>query len=192
MNADKPNVLSPTLHKPIPLQTRVVVPELYLGPNQKSYRGKVVGISSQHVIFTYIVSLDCAIQTEYGVTTAITVDGANLMDENGQYAWRLGSTCPAPLLDYVAHAPFEYLSEIYAALNDIVAAAYANSQSEFVAKLKDIALRLERSTAMDIPRNCKEDLQMYCISRMPLSFYSVEETEALCALQLELARFLNR
>lgn len=79
----------PTLHKSIPLQTRVIVPESYLGPDRESYAGRVVGISFLHVIFMYIVLLDVPVETEYGLTSAICVNGAELMNEQGEYAWRL-------------------------------------------------------------------------------------------------------
>lgn len=47
--------LTPTLHKDVPLQTRVRVDAQYLG---KEVTGTVAGIASIHVIFHYIVILD--------------------------------------------------------------------------------------------------------------------------------------
>lgn len=79
----------PALHKPIPLQTRVSIPKNYIGPDRESYAGRVVGISSLHIIFTYIVLLDVPVETEYGLTSAVCVSGAELMNEQGEYEWRL-------------------------------------------------------------------------------------------------------
>ena len=81
--------LEPTLHKPVPLQTQVIVPLHYLGPDRESYQGRVVGIASMHIIFTYIILLDVPVETEYGLTSAITVGGPELMNASGEYAWRL-------------------------------------------------------------------------------------------------------
>lgn len=79
----------PTLHKPVPMQTRVQVPVEWLGPGRESYLGTVAGISSIHMLFYYIVILDCPLETEYGTQTAVSVVGTQLMDESGVYAWRL-------------------------------------------------------------------------------------------------------
>lgn len=81
----------PGLHKPVPLQTRVIVPEHYLGPNRESYAGRVVGISSLHVVFSYIVLLDSPIETEYGLTSALCIGGGELMNEKGETEWRFES-----------------------------------------------------------------------------------------------------
>lgn len=78
----------PALHNPVSLQTRVLVPEQYLGPNRESYAGRVVGISFLHVVFVYIVLLDVPIETEYGLTSAICVGGSELRNEQGEYQWR--------------------------------------------------------------------------------------------------------
>jgi hypothetical protein len=83
------SALAPTLHKPVPLQTRVQIPESYLGPTATSFTGRVVGIASMHVIFTYIVLLDQTLQTDEGPTDAVVVPGSDLMNEGGTYAWRL-------------------------------------------------------------------------------------------------------
>jgi hypothetical protein len=85
----KNNTLQPTLHKPVPLQTRVIVPVQYLGADKHNFKGIVAGIATVHVIFTYIILLDEPIVTNDGLTSAIIVDGPNLMDEDGVYAWRL-------------------------------------------------------------------------------------------------------
>jgi hypothetical protein len=86
---NKTTVYQPTLHRPVPLQTRVIVPENYLGQHRATYGGRVVGIASVHVMFMYIVLLDEPLMTDYGVTNAIVCDGANLKNEDGEYAWRL-------------------------------------------------------------------------------------------------------
>lgn len=82
----------PTLHKPVPMESIVHVPNLYAGNdghNKVNTRGKVVGIAFVNVIFNYIVLLDESIDTPHGKISAIVCDGANLRDENGVYAWRL-------------------------------------------------------------------------------------------------------
>jgi hypothetical protein len=56
-------MLTPTMHRPIPMNARVVVPSSYL-PNSPT--GTVVGISHMHVMFTYMVLLDTTIETEHG------------------------------------------------------------------------------------------------------------------------------
>jgi hypothetical protein len=68
------------------MNTRVIVPKHYLGKD--NIRGTVVGISSMHVVFGYIVLLDEAIQTEFGETRAVIVNGPELNGENGEH-WRL-------------------------------------------------------------------------------------------------------
>lgn len=78
-------MLQPSLHKPIPMNSRVVVPAHYLG---KGVSGRVVGISSMHVIFIYIVLLDVPIDSEYGRMEAISVSGSELNGEDGKH-WRL-------------------------------------------------------------------------------------------------------
>jgi hypothetical protein len=80
--------LTPTLHKPVPLQTKVKVPKTYTGGEDEA-TGRVVGIAMMHVIFTYIVLLDQPLQTEDGLTEAFTIPGSQLMDLDGNYAWRL-------------------------------------------------------------------------------------------------------
>jgi hypothetical protein len=81
-------LLQPTLHRPVPLQTRVRIPQDYLGYEAT---GTVAGIASIHVVFQYIVILDTPHPSDYGVNTAITVGGPQLMNERGEYEWRLES-----------------------------------------------------------------------------------------------------
>ena len=57
-------ILQPALHKPIPMGSRVVVPDSYL--KEKGITGTVAGISSTHILFTYIVILDKEVETDYG------------------------------------------------------------------------------------------------------------------------------
>lgn len=80
------NRTTPTLHKDIPLQTRVRIDKQYLG---REVTGTVGGIASAHVIFHYIVVLDEPHIHDGEVYTAITVIGSHLMDEAGVYRWRL-------------------------------------------------------------------------------------------------------
>lgn len=76
----------PTLHKPVPLESRVRLPFHYFG---KEVKGTVVGISSMHVIFVYIVLLDEAQDSEFGKVRAVAVPGAELESEDGSTNWRL-------------------------------------------------------------------------------------------------------
>jgi hypothetical protein len=79
----------PECHKPIPLQTRVIVHETYIGLNRESYAGRVVGICKRDFIYTYIVLLDVPIWNKHeGLAEAVCVDGINLMNEHGVYEWR--------------------------------------------------------------------------------------------------------
>jgi len=78
----------PTLHKPIRMNSRVIVPEMYLGENRKSYSGTVVGISMQHVIFTYIVLLDEPSTYDGEEIKAIVVPGPDLRGADGT-DWRI-------------------------------------------------------------------------------------------------------
>lgn len=81
----------PTLHKPVPMNSRVFIPDYYIideiSDNQRRLGGTVVGIANIHVIFTYIVLLDEPIQTEYGEFKAVVVNGAELEAEDGTN-WR--------------------------------------------------------------------------------------------------------
>lgn len=80
--------LTPSMHLPVPMQSRCRVDAQYLG---KEALGIVAGIASCHVVFHYIIILDEPhVDLESGETfTAISVLGPHLMDESGKYAWRL-------------------------------------------------------------------------------------------------------
>lgn len=76
----------PTMHRPVPMNTHVVIPALFLG---KEVTGTVVGIASVHVIYQYIVQLDRPHQDpDLGEIRVILVDGCQLLDAEGQPAWR--------------------------------------------------------------------------------------------------------
>jgi len=77
--------LYPTLHEPIPMGTRVIVPAAYCGAPKV---GTVVGIASCHVIFHYIVLLDEPHETCLGLVRAVSVSGCDLRGELGE-DWRL-------------------------------------------------------------------------------------------------------
>lgn len=76
----------PTLHKPVPLGTRVRVSADF--GSYSSLTGVVVGISSIHVIFQYIVLLDTIVESEYGQMRAAAIPGTHLETENGQENFR--------------------------------------------------------------------------------------------------------
>jgi hypothetical protein len=78
--------IQPSIHKPVPMGARVVLPEHYLG--RPNVTGTVVGIASLHIFFTYIILLDAEIQTEYGPQKAVVVLGQELRGVNGE-DWRL-------------------------------------------------------------------------------------------------------
>lgn len=80
MDLTNAHVPQPTLHKPVPMNTRVVIPALYAGEER---RGTVVGIAFVHVVFSYIVLLDEPVDTPYGSQRAITVPGGDLTGEDG-------------------------------------------------------------------------------------------------------------
>ena len=85
----------PTLHKPIPMNTRVRLPRYFSDPFRTPIFGTVVGISSIHeiqadpFIFTYIVLLDVPLTISYGVVKAVVVSGPELESEDGKTNWRL-------------------------------------------------------------------------------------------------------
>lgn len=74
--------LEPSLHKTIPLNTRVSIPLI-------NRVGLVVGISSMHVIFHYIVLLDEEYEIPEGKVKAVAVSGTELWSEDGKSNWRL-------------------------------------------------------------------------------------------------------
>lgn len=67
--------MTPTLHKPIPMDSRVRIQESFLG--EETY-GTVIGVSSMHVIFTYIVLLDSPRTADFGTYRAVAVHGTEL------------------------------------------------------------------------------------------------------------------
>ena len=81
-------MLTHTLHKPLPMNSRVIIPSGYI--NDKEFHGTVVGISFLHIIFSYIVLLDNPVDTEYGEQRAVVVQGSALEGEDGSN-WRLNS-----------------------------------------------------------------------------------------------------
>ncbi len=78
----------PTFHKPITMNTRVRLPEEWVG---KPTVGTVVGIASLHVMFQYIVLLDTPIQSEYGEQKAVVCSGCQLKSEDGNHDWRFST-----------------------------------------------------------------------------------------------------
>lgn len=80
------NPLQPTFHKPVPMGSRVILPEAWAG---KSATGTVVGIASATVLFGYIGLLDSPIVSEYGEQKAVVCSGCELKSlegENWQFA----------------------------------------------------------------------------------------------------------
>lgn len=78
--------LTPGMHLPVPMNSRVQVPFHYLN---KVATGTVVGISSCTVLFTYIVLLDEPAQSEFGQIRALSVSGYELTSEDGLSDWKL-------------------------------------------------------------------------------------------------------
>lgn len=70
----------PGLHKPVPMGTRVKVGRPYVDSERL---GTVVGVSSVHVVFGYIVLLDEAIPTDYGPARAIVMNGPEIETPEG-------------------------------------------------------------------------------------------------------------
>ena len=84
-------MLTPTLHKPIPMNTRVRVVKDFWGSGiqENQFVGTVVGIASMHVIFIYIVLLDTpALDPDFGEIRAIPIGGSGLESEDGLTNWR--------------------------------------------------------------------------------------------------------
>lgn len=73
------------MHKPVPMNTRVKIPDSYLG---KRHYGTVVGVSFVHVVFGYIVLLDESHLADFGEIKAICVNGPELESEDGMTNWR--------------------------------------------------------------------------------------------------------
>ena len=74
--------MEPTLHKPVPMETRV----RYAGTD---HVGTIVGVASMHVVFMYIVLLDTPIDSPEGRVRAIVAGGPQLESEDGLTHWRL-------------------------------------------------------------------------------------------------------
>lgn len=83
------NMNQPTLHKPVPIGTRVRIPENYYKEKNKLRFGTVAGIASMHVIFTYIIILDELLDSEFGELKAVVVNGPELISEDGLTDWKL-------------------------------------------------------------------------------------------------------
>lgn len=85
----------PTLHKPVPLGSDVVIPVGPYNGSDKPRTGKVVGISSTHVLFHYIVLLDdgCEYHDGYGTHKAVSVIGTAL-EKPGGGNWKLDNEYP--------------------------------------------------------------------------------------------------
>lgn len=81
--------MGPTLHKPVPMGSRVYIPEYFSINKEKKLTGTVAGVASVHVIYTYIVLLDESIQSEeFGELKAVVVNGPELEGVDGSN-WRL-------------------------------------------------------------------------------------------------------
>jgi hypothetical protein len=78
--------MEPTLHLPVPMNSRVRIPDTFLGGKAT---GTVVGVAMEHVIFTYIVLLDESHQAPFGEIRAIVVPGPLLTSEDGLSDWKL-------------------------------------------------------------------------------------------------------
>ena len=81
-------MITPTMHRLIPMNTRVVVPASYVAAGNA--RGTVVGIAHVHVFFSYIVLLDVPIDIGHGLTSAICVSGCELRGIDGE-SWLVNS-----------------------------------------------------------------------------------------------------
>lgn len=79
-------VLNPTMHKPIPLQTRVILPDYH-----NNMTGTVCGIATMGIFFTYIVLLDKPINNEYGENSAVVANGLELKSEVTGLKWLIDS-----------------------------------------------------------------------------------------------------
>jgi hypothetical protein len=63
------------------MNTRVLIPAGYCATT--AHMGTVVGISSMHVIFGYIIQLDEPIDTEYGIQHAVIMYGSQIETPDG-------------------------------------------------------------------------------------------------------------
>ena len=82
--------MNPTLHNPVPMESCVSIPKYYSNSGERIL-GTVVGISSMHVIFQYIVLLDEPLKTPEGTVRAVVVNGPELVGEDGNKNWRIPS-----------------------------------------------------------------------------------------------------
>ena len=96
--------MEPTLHKPIPMETRVRFPR-GLNPNATDYQyGTVVGVASLHVLFTYIVLLDEPMDSAEGRVRAVGVIGPLLESADGTKNWRLDQDLSVPVEEAYANS----------------------------------------------------------------------------------------
>lgn len=79
-------LMTPSLHKPVPMGTRVLMKEELTG---KEESGRVVGIATMSMIFQYIVLLDNPHECEYGSIEAVAVPGSMLINEETGRSYRL-------------------------------------------------------------------------------------------------------
>jgi len=77
---------TPTLHKPVPMGVRVMIPDHYHNEGREVW-GTVQGVALAHIIWTYIVVLDDPLTTPFGVVGAVVVPGSLLEGEDG-INWR--------------------------------------------------------------------------------------------------------
>ena len=77
-------VLTPTMHKPVPMGARVA----YQLGSETRVTGRVAGVAVCNVIFIYIVILDEPLTSGFGVVEAISVPGTLLEGLDGTN-WRL-------------------------------------------------------------------------------------------------------
>lgn len=73
----------PSMHKPIPMGTRVSHKTGY-GTGYPDFTGTVVGIASIHAIYHYIVALDLGIVVDGEIHTALSVPGTLLVGTDGK------------------------------------------------------------------------------------------------------------
>jgi len=76
------NIYQPTMHKPVPMGTRVVTTRESGYP--AGHEGEVVGICHYHIIFTYIVLLDRPLESDYGLLRAIPIHGSYIETPDGK------------------------------------------------------------------------------------------------------------
>ena len=82
-------ILEPTLHKPVPMETRVRFSRDFTVDGTDYAYGTVVGIAHLHIVFSYIVLLDEPMEAPEGLMRAVCVIGGLLESEDGSQNWRL-------------------------------------------------------------------------------------------------------